>query len=450
MIRAAALLATLLVATTLAPARAAEDDLGPIAIAVPLDEGRLDVGAVVAAIHEALGFAPPPVATTTAWRIDPGTALGAAQIDLVEIAAARALEIETLDGRAILAIDRGRIADRFGPGPPGRRAWLERTTDRLVARGGAGASFGVSIVEEDDDRVPAGVVFARDGALPPRLVILVHGLDEPGYLWRDAIPALRAAGHVVARFEYPNDGPIAASADRFAEELLRLRRCGVREVDVVAHSMGGLVTRDLLTRPAHYGGDAGGGTRFPAIPRFVMLGTPNHGSELARLRGVSEVREQVVRAFTGNGGWLAGVADGSGEAGRDLIPGSAFLQELNARPLPRGVAITIVAGRVSPIDEGALDGLERAVRRAADDEHAPAWLAEALRDAGRGLRKSLDATVRGLGDGCVSIDSAGLAGVSDVVIVEANHLSMVVDLAPGDAPPAALPIVIDRLSSGDE
>ena len=158
-------------------------------------------------------------------------------------------------------------------------------------------------------------------AVPRRAVVLVHGFDDPGWTWGDMLPRLNGRGYAVARFEYPNDGPIPASADLLGAELLALRAAGVERVDLVTHSMGGLLARDLLTRPQWYGGDARGGPRLPAIERLVMLGPPNHGSKMARLAPLSELKDQVVRWLVSDDGFGARPDDGNGEAAAQLLRG---------------------------------------------------------------------------------------------------------------------------------
>lgn len=101
----------------------------------------------------------------------------------------------------------------------------------------------------------------------------------------------------MAPFEYPNDGPVADAAGLLARELQALRDSGLERVDVVAHSMGGLVARDALTRKAYYAGDGTGGRRYPALDRLILIGTPNHGSPLAVLW------VGCLRLLTA-GGWL--------------------------------------------------------------------------------------------------------------------------------------------------
>ncbi len=301
---------------------------------------------------------------------------------------------------------------------------------------------------------PAGrAVWEAPGpTTPARLALLVHGLDEPGSVWDDLAPALHGAGHAVARFDYPNDQPIADSAGALGEALRDLRRAGTTEVDLICHSMGGLMARDVLTRPALYAGRCAGGDALPAVGRLIMLGTPQAGSAWAQARVIAEMRDQVERWWR-SPDWdprplLNGFeADGAGEAGRDLMPGSAYLTDLNARPLPEGAPITLVIGRLAPI---------------ADEDLA--WVARSplVRELlGEAEARRLVAWVRSvsteLGDGVVPAPSAELPGVTDIVYVEANHRGMVTTIpieqqvrglvgAPVQATPPAIPIILDRLA----
>ena len=81
--------------------------------------------------------------------------------------------------------------------------------------------------------------------------------------------------------------------------------------------------------------------------------------------------------------------------------------------------------------------LDRLQRLAGDD--APVGLS--------GVSRALQAMVNGLGDGIVSINSARLEGVTDIVTVEADHIGLIANVIPSDRTPPAIPIVLDRLET---
>lgn len=262
-----------------------------------------------------------------------------------------------------------------------------------------------------------------DDALPERVVLLLHGLDEPGTIFDDLAPAIEAEGLTPLYFEYPNDQRIADSAPLLHVALRQLRTRGVVRVDLVCHSMGGLVSRDCLTRDTMYAGDATGGDGLPAVERWITVGTPFDGAPLAGLRFIAEWREQAVRW---TGAILDGeetpegrLADGAGEAGEDLAPESPFLTELNERPWPTGLQFTVIYSELAPgVQVGGL-GTE-------------------------------------IGDGVVPVWSAVPAGIPDTVKLTGNHRSMLKSAAieqsvrdaagaePRVAP--AIPVILDRLS----
>lgn len=246
-----------------------------------------------------------------------------------------------------------------------------------------------------------------------REVVLIHGLDDPGRVWMNIAPALEQAGMGVLLFDYPNDQPIEASAQMLRQVLHRQYVQGLDSIDLVAHSMGGLVAREMLTQ----GGDCGPACALPQVRLLVMIGTPNHGSELARFRALGEVREQMARLFDGQVDWLDWIADGAGEAGLDLIPGSDFLTRLNARPAPAGVHMVVIAG---VIGEAGLQQMQAY------------W-----------PQLKLDAAY--LGDGLVSLDSARLPD-TPLLRVEGNHLSIVRNvLESSERVPPAVPLVLGLL-----
>ena len=261
-------------------------------------------------------------------------------------------------------------------------------------------------------------------------VVLVHGLDEPGDIWNELIPELQKAGHTPLVFVYPNDQPIIDSARLLTQHLAKLPATGITSISLVAHSMGGLVSRELLSNDQLTG--------YPKVNRLITVGTPHHGSDLAHFQFVGEMREHVVRIFSGNGVLFGGVFDGAGEAKIDLLPDSAFLTTLNNRPLPTDVIFTSIIGTASPIKSDNIRDFQQ--------QCAKLFNGQADTQINQ-ISDAVEKLVNGIGDGCVSKASAHLQGVNDEVIIEANHRSMLrtIPIISHGKPPA-IPIILDRLA----
>jgi pimeloyl-ACP methyl ester carboxylesterase len=281
------------------------------------------------------------------------------------------------------------------------------------------------------------------------IVLLIHGLDEPGTIWDELTPHLLDHGANVVRFDYPNDQGLVESGRDLLTALRRLRTLGVERVSIVAHSMGGLVSREVLTSPDGYAGNAAATKELPAIERLIMCGTPNHGSPLASMQAIAEAREQVVRRVQGTAATGSGLmghsGDGNGEAGRDLCENSEFLKALNSRPQPLGVAMTTLCGIMTPA--AAFEYLK--------DEASEQWAGFLGADRAKALMLQARAVVETLGDGMVPAASTRLEGVADHVELKADHRSMLKrwtilnkldELRGRKTPPAeAIPIILDRL-----
>lgn len=342
---------------------------------------------------------------------------------------------------------------RSGDGATGRMIADAGQIENIFAKAWAGAlgaepgnvthaaSIAVYDPSLDDHWQPIGE------SLGARVVMLIHGLDEPGDIWQDLAPALAQAGHTVLQFEYPNDQPIADSAELLDEAMVTLHERGVTTLDMVCHSMGGLVARDALTRPSMI--DPARAQARPAVERLITLGTPHLGSPWAQLRPLAEIREQVIRWAKGDGPGGASKPgfsiDGRGEAGADLTPRSAFLDDLNARAWPDSTVVTcVVAQMAGSVDKppGDLAGLERLIGMVLDDRDA-----DRVRSAVRTIQASVGG---GLGDGVVPTHSAAMPGATDIVHITANHRTMVRRVGPfsGNTEPPAIEIVLDRLGPG--
>jgi len=397
-----------------------------ITVRIPLEDGRFEVRDMLESMSRAAGVDVGDRFEALTWSIDVGTTLGRLQLKVFDRIAPNAVTTEIEPDAVIVRLDREAFAVQVEAMIARVEHWAAGSTTPDDAR------FGMTVATSDDPRAPLDTLAPGTS----RAVMLVHGLDDPGWMWRDMAPALREQGHVVLRFEYPNDQPVSDSADMLAMELAMLHRAGVTHLDIVAHSMGGLVARDVLTRRAYYNSDGSGGHRLPQVHRLIMIGTPNHGAPIARLRGASEIGEMISRWISGQGKWLDALADGAGEAGRDLLPDSDFLRRLNTRPPPTGTTYTIIAGQVSPVSEAQVDAMLDRLRRLSGNDGSIGFDAAS---------RALQAMVSGLGDGVVSTDSARLKGVDDFVSVGADHIGLIVNVFPSNDVPPAIPIVVRRL-----
>lgn len=267
---------------------------------------------------------------------------------------------------------------------------------------------------------------------PPRdlhgkeVVLLVHGLDEAGGIWSTLVEFWDRPEPLL-RLVYPNDQRVVKSALFLGEILDQLAQQGVTRCHIVAHSMGGLVAREFLST-----------TPSPLpIGHFIMVGTPNHGSEFAKARMVTEIKEQMVLLFKGEANLPDALTDGLGEAGEDLLPGSEFLTALNARTMPEEIEVSVIAGRIDHKGQALF-------KRSLEGIDAP----EGVRDMLETIEKKWDETSDLVGDGVVPIASARLEEADFEVIVPGNHRSMLDNVFISNEEPPAVTWILSILSGG--
>lgn len=118
-----------------------------------------------------------------------------------------------------------------------------------------------------------------------------------------------------------------ALTELVAKKIDELRhQLGVNKVNIVGHSMGGIIARNYIQL-------RGGSSK---VERCVTLGSPHHGTKLAPLSAA--------------------------KLGLVLMPGSDFLRRLNTAPPPEGVKFTCIYSKkdnmVVPNNNSRLDWAE--------------------------------------------------------------------------------------------
>lgn len=132
----------------------------------------------------------------------------------------------------------------------------------------------------------------------PRPIIVLHGYAMNRANFVALAYRLRAAGlGPVFGFEYWTLGRVAAGAKQLGWFVDEVRAAtGATEVDLIGHSMGGVVARYFVTLA---GGD-------PYVKNVITLGSPHAGTDLGGL--------------------------GLGHPARELVLGSKLIQRLGAAP----------------------------------------------------------------------------------------------------------------------
>lgn len=178
-------------------------------------------------------------------------------------------------------------------------------------------------------------------------VFLVHGINSAPPDWRELLDSIDPRRFQVVLFHYPSGVPLSNSAYILSEAIRDVqRRHPVPRFHLFAHSMGGLVSRRAiqLLQP-------GAGAQAQCL--FLTLSTPWDGHPSAA-SGVAH--SPVVPPV-----W------------RDMAPGSPFLKELFATPLPPHLNHWLLASyggnsrRLSEPNDGVVP-LASELRPAAQDE----------------------------------------------------------------------------------
>jgi len=193
-----------------------------------------------------------------------------------------------------------------------------------------------------------------DSAAASECVVLLHGLGRSPVSMLRLDYQLSALGYDVVNPAYPStEQPIQQLASVVGTGVAECREREATTIHFVTHSLGGILVRHYFQNH-----------RVPEARRAVMLGPPNHGSEI-----VDRYRNEW---------WFRRV---TGVAGQQLGTGpDSILNQL----VPIELEIGIIAGTKS----------------------SDPWFAAAM---------------RGANDGKVSVDSAKLAEMRDFFLVDSGH-----------------------------
>lgn len=223
----------------------------------------------------------------------------------------------------------------------------------VAAAGAAHANVPAPPAASTPTAAPAGANDwnCRPAAAHPRPVVLVHGTWGNQNNWDALAPDLAAQGYCVFTLNYGQDtsslmgsqpgsyanGDIPTSAREVGAFVDRVRAAtGVAQVDVVAHSQGGVVAR-------HYLKFEGGAATDPAenkVRTLVTVAATNHGTTMS---GLSELAKTFPQ-FTGD---VEGIV---GKAAVQQLVGSPIITSLNdgGDTLP-GIDYTVAASHADRI-----------------------------------------------------------------------------------------------------
>ena len=276
-----------------------------------------------------------------------------------------------------------------------------------------GSQFGLWEFDSQSDQwlKPPALQIAAD----ERAVILVHGMDSQLSkcylaLARELAKERELLGVRILGFQYPGDASLTRVGEFLHRELSRATD-GRPKLDFVCHSAGGLVVR--------YYAEVKGG----AFDQILLQGTPNHGSDWARLRSVIEMKQFLKDLRSGYSQAIENaILDGQGQIAHDLQPGSLFLNHLNNRRADRS-RYAIFRGRrfgrtrMFVLGQTLVVGKE-VLSKEVETAHVP----KIVRDrAMQSLdRLDLPEEVR-RGDLVVSLESAELEGVREMQTFKLRH-----------------------------
>lgn len=287
------------------------------------------------------------------------------------------------------------------------RAALKKKRDKY------GRKFREMTIKNDDEE-PLGLRFEKpdiaENTEIERLVVVTHGFTASPAELVALQRSLSQEGHVMASYGYHSRLGVVDTALTFSEDLHRFQdQYPNASVTIVAHSMGGIVSRWMLEHAKLCPRN---------IDQLIMITPPNHGSDLTRpgLAGppirIKNVQLDPIRI----GKWAGGVAEEVNLGIRDLRPGSVVLKRLDGLARNPNVAYSVILG-----DSGVVDPVLVSVTRQLLIERQHNAIAYSALEQFESFEGQMDELLDGRGDGVVSLESGRLDGVDDLIILPMRH-----------------------------
>ena len=144
------------------------------------------------------------------------------------------------------------------------------------------------------------------------VTVLIHGIWMQGFMMSVMSKRLENLGFRTVTYSYDffNNSPVENAKDLYG----RIGELGARRVNLVGHSLGGIVILHLLHEFAEL-----------AVGKIVLIGSPVNGSYVARRVHENRMLRPLLGRSTDSGGLLDGAPRYQGDMPLGIITGSGSM-----------------------------------------------------------------------------------------------------------------------------